>query len=59
MQAKLSETSDELRNLEPHKCEGWEWVTFEELTKMHQENPGLMFDPLARFIEEGSKPVDV
>ena len=53
MNIEVNPTSAPLTNVEPHKCEGWEWIHFDDLTEMHRANPGLLFDPLARFIDEG------
>ena len=55
MHTKVADISENLYNLEPEKCEGWEWIEFAALQQMYRENPHLLFDPLARFIEEGTK----
>ena len=78
MNVMIRPDSAELENLEPHKCEGWEWVNvpckhavrrcqltnnshepfdilqidFNDLRELHKKSPGLLFDPLARFIDE-------
>ena len=43
-----------LSNLEPEKCEGWEWMNHNDLRDIHKANEGVLFDPLARFIDEGN-----
>ena len=35
--AKLRPDSAPLRNMEPNKCEGWEWVTLRELAERKEE----------------------
>lgn len=48
MMAKL--TDDEaarVQNTEPHKCEGWEWITLEDMFSRP------MFTSLANFIRDG------
>ena len=35
--ANVKPSSAALQNMEPHKCEGWEWVTLEHLKGMEQE----------------------
>ena len=44
-----------LSNLEPEKCEGWEWMNHNDLRDIHKANEGVLFDPLARFIDEGNE----
>lgn len=50
MNVILREDSEKLQNIEPDKCEGWEWVNFEELKHFPKT---ILFDPLSRFIDEG------
>lgn len=40
--AKLAANSAPMRNVEPHKCEGWEWLTLQELA----ERDDKCFKPL-------------
>ena len=56
MHVELKPDSNPLMNMEPHKCEGWEWMNFDELKELHKVDPELLFDPLARFIDEGHSP---
>lgn len=51
MSGAVSETSDELQNLEPHKSVGWRWITWEELETVFRTTPELLFDPLLHLIE--------
>jgi 8-oxo-dGTP diphosphatase len=52
MTADVSDTSPPLQNMEPHKCEGWEWMQISSLYDLHTSNPTLIFDPLRRLISE-------
>lgn len=45
--AKLAAGSAPLTNMEPHKCEGWEWVTLQELAERRDE----CFKPLQHALE--------
>lgn len=40
-------TSAALANMEPAKCEGWNWVEWEDLMSM---DPAELFDPLRRML---------
>jgi 8-oxo-dGTP diphosphatase len=51
MAAEVSEESGPLQNLEPEKCEGWEWISMENLCQMGQEAPSLIFDPLLHYLQ--------
>lgn len=50
MAAEVHEDSAPLQNLEPEKCEGWEWIPLQDLSQMSQETPSLLFDPLLHFL---------
>lgn len=52
MTAVVREDSPPLHNNEPHKCESWNWMDWEELVAIHRSGGGVLFDPLASLIEE-------
>jgi alpha-1,3-mannosyltransferase len=39
-----------IQNLEPHKCEGWEWTTYEQL--IEYESEGRLFVPMMHILEK-------
>jgi hypothetical protein len=41
----------QLQNKEPHKCEGWEWMTWTDLLSVYQFTPIILFEPLTNLIE--------
>lgn len=41
MQAEIDADAQAVRNMEPHKCEGWSWVSWSDLGKRED-----MFTPL-------------
>ena len=47
MRGRVHKSSPEPENMEPEKCEGWRWMSWEELSR---EDPLHLFDPLARLI---------
>ena len=51
MDAFIHEDSGPLENKEQDKCEGWEWVSMEDLNRFNLESPQLLFDPIRHFIE--------
>lgn len=51
MAADVDENSQSLQNLEPEKCEGWNWISFNDLKNMSREDPLVLFDPLRHFLE--------
>lgn len=50
--AKIAPGSAPLRNMEPHKCEGWEWVTLAELAARRDE----CFLPLQHALQSFFNP---
>uniref|UniRef100_A0A7S0L9V6 Nudix hydrolase domain-containing protein n=1 Tax=Coccolithus braarudii TaxID=221442 RepID=A0A7S0L9V6_9EUKA len=40
----------EARNLEPHKCNGWAWVTWAEVSQVHESR---LFMPVVHLLAEG------
>lgn len=44
--------SEEARNMEPHKCEGWRWVSWEDLLERFERNPSEIFLPLVNLIRQ-------
>lgn len=38
-------------NKEPHKCEGWEWISWDALVDM-----GPLFEPLQKLVNSGYRP---
>lgn len=46
--------SDDLQNMEPHKCEWLEYADWASTVEMYRKNPDSLFDPLKNFIREGN-----
>lgn len=40
-----------LQNMEPHKCESWDWIPFTELLQYKQSQPEILFEPMIHFLE--------
>lgn len=59
MRATLSSTSSPLQNVEPHKCDGWEWVRWSDIVDMRTKNPELLFDPMIHLIDGLPNPKDL
>ncbi|XP_054808161.1 nudix hydrolase 1-like [Prosopis cineraria] len=49
MRARTGECREEPKNMEPNKCEGWDWYEWENL-------PKPLFGPLEKLVSEGFKP---
>lgn len=49
----IKSCSDEQpRNVEPHKCQGWNTYSWQELKEIHDQDPSKLFGPLAKLVEE-------
>lgn len=42
----------EAENLEPDKCGGWSWRTFEEMRNMHESQDVQLFQPLVNLMAQ-------
>ena len=40
------------QNLEPDKCEGWEWWTVEQLRQKYESQPKQLFLPMQNVFEQ-------
>ncbi|KAK4260901.1 hypothetical protein QN277_003962 [Acacia crassicarpa] len=49
MRAEPANAEEEPKNMEPNKCEGWDWYEWENL-------PKPLFEPLQKLVDEGFKP---
>lgn len=45
-------TLTSVQNLEPEKCEGWEWWTVTQLRERYERDPGSLFLPMANLFEQ-------
>ena len=45
--------SDPVDNLEPHKCEEWIWVSYDEVYEISQTNPERLFEPMINLLKGG------
>eukprot|EP01041_Mallomonas_annulata_P008640 gene8640-17822_t len=52
MSGEVIESSPSLKNMEPDKCDGWEWMPSSKLIDIHRTTPDELFDPLRRLINE-------
>lgn len=50
MTAHIADNSPELVNMEPHKCERWEWVPWPAVLEVMRDTPERLFDPMRNFI---------
>lgn len=53
MEATVRADSAPLENMEPHKCSGWEFKSWNDLINM---SPERVFDPLSNFIKQRGAP---
>jgi hypothetical protein len=51
MRGAISVESEELVNLEPHKCECWNWVPWEEIVLRRKEHPDTLFEPMRHLVD--------
>lgn len=57
MHAEVLPSSAPLDNCEPHKCAGWEWVSWDELKeKAMSDSSADFFEPAAKAIAELAYP---
>lgn len=42
----------QIQNVEPDKCEGWNWVHWKDVVDIYETTPGALFDPLMHFIQQ-------
>lgn len=47
----VSTTTSPLINMEPHKCEQWEWIAWKDIIDRRKNSPQLLFDPMRHFID--------
>jgi hypothetical protein len=52
MAAEMKEDSAELQNMEPHKCESWRWVPWEQVIAMRNSPEPSLFIPLINFVDD-------
>lgn len=58
MHGTVASDSPPLQLMEPHKCEGWEWIPWEKVVEIANTQPELLFDPLLHLIQgEGNNIV--
>ena len=50
-----TDAPEELINLEPHKCESWNWVEFSQLEEYGRSNRDILFEPMIHFLEEADR----
>ena len=51
MRGLLSDSSAPLQNVEPHKCEGWEWMSWSDLVAIRRNTPEVLFDPMIKLVD--------
>jgi len=50
MTSSIAIDSLPLTNMEPTKCEGWQWMHIDELYSILKSNPELVFEPLGNLL---------
>ena len=53
----LGSCTNEPRNMEPHKCQGWNAYSWQELKDIHAQDSSKLFGPLAKLVEEAPPSV--
>ncbi len=51
MRAAMQVDSAELQNLEPHKCERWDWVPWSDIVSRRAEAPATLFEPMVHLVD--------
>jgi 8-oxo-dGTP diphosphatase len=51
MRAEVAAASAPLENMEPHKCQAWDWVPWADILEKRQRTPEVLFDPMIHFID--------
>lgn len=57
LRAAWREGNGAVRNMEPQKCEGWDYVPVEELRTLCREDPARVFIPLRNALLGGMDPL--
>mmetsp|Transcript_11159 Transcript_11159/g.41670 ORF Transcript_11159/g.41670 Transcript_11159/m.41670 type:complete len:269 (+) Transcript_11159:78-884(+) len=57
--APLPEGSSPPQNMEPNKCDGWEWISWIDLQKRAAAEPTSLFIPLLNCLTKGCDPFNV
>ena len=53
MAGLVTANSANLINMEPHKCEKWEWMPWNKVLEIYESNKSILFDPIIHLIEDG------
>ena len=51
MRGHVASTTSPLMNMEPHKCEQWEWIAWKDIVEKRKNSPHMLFDPMIHFID--------
>lgn len=57
MVGTVTADSPPLQNMEPHKCDSWDWITWQQLLNVSEENPERLFEPMRNLIAKAGKDV--
>ena len=57
MLGECSSANENPMTMEPHKCEGWESYTWEEITDILNRGSPLLFGPLHKLVQEAPAKV--